>query len=95
MADKKVTSDDVAPRAAVAEEKSASKVRAAVDPVTPPSLASPASKYRNISTTLLTLDSGKHFPRNAGEALTDAEVERFQQAERNSGNRHIARVGGE
>jgi hypothetical protein len=65
-------------------------MRAVADAVTPPS-----PKYRNISTTLLTLDSGKHFPRNSVEALTDAEVGRFQQAERNSGNRHIARVGGE
>lgn len=86
------TSNDAAPLAAVADEKAPPVTDAAPTKST----AAPAkSKYRNISSTLLTLDDGSHFPRNTIAELTTAEVERFQQAERNSRSRHIALVGGE
>jgi len=53
-----------------------------------------AAKYRNISPMLLTLDDGRHFPRNSIAELTPAEVERFEGAVRNTGRAHIAPVGG-
>jgi hypothetical protein len=84
------TSDDAAPEtAAVAEEIPKTKSAPAM------SVAAPTKKkYRNISPMLLTLDDGSHFARNTVAELTPTEVERFQQAERNTRDRHIAPVGG-
>jgi len=77
-------SDDVAPKAAVAEVSSTEKK-------TVTTAVSKNKSYRNISNTLLTLDDGTHFPRNSVAELTEAEASRFQ----NAGPRHIVPVGGE
>ena len=85
MPERKVTSDDAAPRAAVAEVPSSTEAKT-------PTAQLAKTKWRNIGNTLLTLDDGAQFPRNTVAELSPAEVERFQQAERNG--RLIAPVGG-
>ncbi len=92
-------SNDAAPDSAAVAEEIPIQVQTIGGGSSSPAVsvsATPAKqKYRNISSTLLTLDDGSHFARKTVAELTPAEVGRFQQAERNSGNAHITPVGGE
>ena len=52
----------------------------------------PNALYRNISGTLLTLDDGAPFAKGTTVQLTDAEVARFEQAAKSTGQKFIRRV---
>jgi hypothetical protein len=49
-------------------------------------------EYRNISSTLLTLDDGRPFPPKAKTVLTEAELARFSSLERTQGVPYITAV---